>query len=83
MEKCKIVRHCCIDYGGWVYGMFWGIVHGLKLHNFVSRLEIVDSIAKPLKICCDNSIVVFFSKNKYSKGAKHMELKYFTIKEEV
>ena len=33
---------------------------------------------------CDNSAAVFFSKNdKYSKGAKHMELKYFVVKEEV
>jgi len=37
-----------------------------------------------LKIYCDNSTSVFFSKNdKYSKGAKHMELKYFVVKEEV
>jgi len=54
------------------------------LRNFVSGLGIVDSIAKPLRIYCDNSAVVFFSKNdKYSKGAKHMELKYFVVKEEV
>jgi len=47
-------------------------------------LEIVDSIAKPLKIYCDNFAAVFFSKNdKYSKGTKHMELKYFIVKEEV
>ena len=33
---------------------------------------------------CDNSIAVFLSKNdKYSKGAKHMKLKYFVVKEEV
>ena len=33
---------------------------------------------------CDNSAADFFSKNdKYFKGATHMELKYFTIKEEV
>ena len=33
---------------------------------------------------CDNSAAVFFSKNdKYSTGAKHMELKYFAVKEEV
>ena len=37
-----------------------------------------------LKIYCDNSAAVFFSKNdKYSRGAKHMELKYFAVKEEV
>ncbi|KAA0067411.1 Retrovirus-related Pol polyprotein from transposon TNT 1-94 [Cucumis melo var. makuwa] len=59
-------------------------VHGLWLRNFISELEIVDSIAKPLRIYCDNSAAVFFSKNdKYSKGVKHMELKYFTVKEEV
>lgn len=70
MEKCKTIHHCCIDYRGWVCGMLWGILHGLKLHNFVSGLGIVDSIAKPLKIYCDNSTVVFFSKNnKCSKGA--------------
>jgi len=33
---------------------------------------------------CDNSVAVFFSKNdKYSKGVKHMKLKYFVVKEEV
>nr|KYP31473.1 Retrovirus-related Pol polyprotein from transposon TNT 1-94 [Cajanus cajan] len=54
------------------------------LQNFISGLGIVDSIAKPLKMYCDNSTAVFFSKNnKYSKGAKHMELKYFAMKEEV
>ncbi|KAL0544329.1 hypothetical protein IC582_019442 [Cucumis melo] len=63
---------------------FEATVHGLWLRNFISGLGIVDSIAKPLRIFCDNSAAVFFSKNdKYSKGAKHMELKYFAVKEEV
>ncbi|CAL1373961.1 unnamed protein product [Linum trigynum] len=58
--------------------------HGLWLRNFISGLGIVDTIAKPLKIYYDNSAAVFFSKNdKYSKGAKHMEVKYFVVKEEV
>ena len=30
------------------------------LRNFISRLGVVDSIARPLKIYCDNSTVVFF-----------------------
>ena len=60
------------------------IVQGLWLQNFISGLGVVDSIAKPLRIYCDNTAAVFFSKNnKYSKGAKHMELKYFVVKEEV
>ncbi|KAH9671264.1 hypothetical protein KPL70_017295 [Citrus sinensis] len=60
------------------------IVHGLWLRNFISGLRIIDSIAKLLKIYCDNVATIFFSKNnRYSKGAKHMELKYLAVKEEV
>ncbi|RVW60458.1 Retrovirus-related Pol polyprotein from transposon TNT 1-94 [Vitis vinifera] len=59
-------------------------VHGLWLRNFISGLAIVNTIEKLLRIYCDNSAAIFFSKNdKYSNGAKHMELKYFAIKEEV
>ncbi|OIT00903.1 hypothetical protein A4A49_23935 [Nicotiana attenuata] len=63
---------------------FEAIIHALWLPNFISRHGVVDTITKPLKIYCDNSAAVFFSKNdKYSKCAKHIELKYFTVKEEV
>ncbi|XP_075096199.1 secreted RxLR effector protein 161-like [Nicotiana tabacum] len=63
---------------------FEATIHALWLQNFILGLGVVDTITKPLKIYCDNSAAVFFSKNdKYSKGAKHMELKYFTVKEEV
>jgi len=63
---------------------FEATVQANWLRNFISGLGVVDSISKPLKIYCDNSAAVFFSKNdKYSKGAKHVELKYFAIKEEV
>ena len=63
---------------------FEATVQANWLQNFVSGLGIVNSIAKPLRIYCDNSAVVFFSKiDKYSKGVKHVELKYFVVKEEV
>ena len=63
---------------------FEATVHGLWLRNFISGLGVVDSISKPLRIYCDNAVAVFFSKNdRYSNGAKHMELKYFAVKEEV
>ena len=63
---------------------FEATIQGLWLRNFISGLGVIDSIARPLKIYCDNSAAVFFSKNdKYSKGAKHMEIKYFAVKEEV
>ncbi|XP_070057767.1 secreted RxLR effector protein 161-like [Nicotiana tabacum] len=63
---------------------FEATIHALWLRNFISRLGVVDTITKPLKIYCDNSAAVLFFKNdKYSKSATHMELKYFTVKEEV
>ena len=63
---------------------FEATVHGLWLRNFISGLRIVDSVSKPLRIYCNNFAAVFFFKNdKYSKGAKHMELKYLTVKEDV
>ncbi|KAL9172095.1 hypothetical protein ABFS82_03G022000 [Erythranthe guttata] len=58
--------------------------HALWLRNFILGLKAVDSIAKPLKIYCDNTAAVFFSKNgKYSSGSKHMDLKYLVVKERV
>ena len=63
---------------------FEATVYGLWLWNFISGLEIIDSVSKPLRIYCNNFAAVFFFKNdKYSKGAKHMELKYLTVKEDV
>ena len=61
---------------------FEAMVQDKWLQNIISGLGIVDNIARALKIYCDNSTTVFFNKNdKYSNGAKHMELKYFAIKE--
>ena len=63
---------------------FEATVQANWLQNFISKPGVVDCIFKPLEIYCDNSTTVFFSKNdKYSKGAKHMELKYFVVKKEV
>ena len=63
---------------------FKATLNRLWLQNFISRLGIVDSITRSLKIYCDNFAAIFFSKNgKYSKGAKHIEIKYFVVKEEV
>ena len=63
---------------------FGAIINGLWLRNLISGLEIIDSIAKLLKIYCDNTATIFFFKNdNYSKRAKHTKLKYFIVKEEL
>ena len=43
------------------------MINVLWLRNFILGLGVVDTITKLLKIYCDNSVAVFFSKNdKYS-----------------
>jgi hypothetical protein len=81
MEKCKTTIIASSTMEAEFVACFEATIHGLWLRNFISGLRIVDSIAKPLRIYCDNSAAVFFSKNdKYSNGAKHMELKYFSLR---
>ena len=54
------------------------------MRKFISGHGVVDTISKPSKIYCDDSTIIFFSKNdKYSRGAKRIELKYFAVKEKV
>ncbi|XP_070035557.1 secreted RxLR effector protein 161-like [Nicotiana tomentosiformis] len=74
----------CIDTRKSTFGYLFQLAEGAISWKSVKQTWVVDTITKPLKIYCDNSAVVFFSKNdKYSKGAKQIELKYFTINEEV
>ena len=40
--------------------------HAIWLQNFISALEVVHSISRPLKLFYDNSVVVSFSKNSMS-----------------
>ena len=62
---------------------FEAMVQTKWLRNFILGLGIVDSIAKLLENYCDSFASVFFARNnKYSKGAKYMELKYFVVKGE-
>lgn len=63
---------------------FEAAVQALWLRNFISDLGIIDSIARPLKNYCDISASIFMSKNdKYSNGAKYIDIKYLFVKKEV
>lgn len=58
--------------------------HTIWLRNFVSGLHVIDSIMRPLRIYCDNSVVVRFSKNnKTTGGSKHIDIKYLVVREKV
>ena len=52
--------------------------------SFITGLRIVDSISRPLRIYCDNSVAVFMAKNnKSGSQSKHIDIKYLAIKEHV
>ena len=54
------------------------ICHGIWLQNFISTLEVVHSISRPLKLFCDNSTAIYFSKNTRSTSlSKHIDVKFF------
>ena len=56
--------------------------HAIWLQNFISALEV--AISKPLKLICYNSTAVFFSKNTMSTSySKHIDVKFFLVKEKV
>jgi hypothetical protein len=49
--------------------------------NFISCLRVVDNIIKPLKLYCNNKVVVFFSHNdKLSEATKHIDIKYLVMR---
>ena len=52
--------------------------------TFISALEVVRSISRLLKLLCDNSAVVPFSRNTMSTyRSKHIDVKFFFIKDKV
>ena len=54
------------------------------LWNFISVLEVVHSILRPLKLFFDNSTVISFSRNTRSTSrSKHINVKLFFVKEKV
>ena len=58
--------------------------HSIWLQNFISSLEVVHSISRLLKLFCDNFVAVSFSRNtKSTSRSKHIDVKFFFVKEKV
>ena len=59
-----------------------GQVNWLK--KFIPGLKVVDDIYRPLKLYCDNNPVVQYAHNNKSSGAaKHIDIKYYVMKDKV
>ena len=59
-----------------------GQVNWLK--KFIPGLKVVDDINRPLKLYCDNEPAVTYAHNNKSSGAaKHIDIKYYVVKDKV
>ena len=65
--------------------IYEGMCEGLWIRNFLMQTRILSHIVSDaLVIHCDNEVVVFFSKNsKRSNNSKHIDLKYYSVRERV
>ena len=60
------------------------IFHVIWLRNFILALEVIHSIYILLKLFCDNSAAVSFSRNTMSTSrSKHIDAKFYFVKEKV
>ncbi|PRQ45809.1 putative RNA-directed DNA polymerase [Rosa chinensis] len=61
------------------------VCEGLWIRNFLMQTKVLSHIvAGTLVIYCDNEAAVFFSKNsKRSNNSKHIDLKYYSVRERV
>jgi hypothetical protein len=45
---------------------------------------VVDSIERPLKLCCDNEPALLYAhNNKKIKAAKHINIRFYVVKEKI
>ena len=84
IKKLKANRH----YIDTMYAEFvacyeaTGQVNWLK--KFIPGLKVVDDIYRPLKLYCDNNLAVQYAHNNKSSGAaKHIDIKYYVVKDKV
>ncbi|KAK9932856.1 hypothetical protein M0R45_020078 [Rubus argutus] len=65
--------------------VYEGVCQGLWLRNFLIQTRLLDSISsRPLRVYCDNSAAVCFT--RITRGLpiqKHIDLKYYSVRERV
>jgi hypothetical protein len=54
------------------------------LKKFIPGLKVIDNINEPLRLYCDNNPAVQYAHNNRSSGAtKHIDIKYYVVKDKV
>jgi hypothetical protein len=60
------------------------VEQAMWLKKFVSGLKVVDSIERPLKLYCGNeSAVLYAHNNKKIKAVKHINIRFYVVKEKI
>ncbi|KAJ9542988.1 hypothetical protein OSB04_029494 [Centaurea solstitialis] len=74
----------CYEFDPDIVACHEAMNHCLWLQNFISRFGDLNFVSGPLNLYCDNKAAVFFSRHdRYSKGTKHMDLKYLLVKQAI
>jgi hypothetical protein len=63
------------------YEAMWQV---MWLKKFVPGLRVVDSIERPLKLYCNNEpTVIYAHNNKETKATKHIDIRFYVVKEKI
>jgi hypothetical protein len=56
----------------------------MRLKKFVPGLKVVDNIERPLKLKCDNEPAILYAhNNKKIKAVKHINIRFYVVKEKI
>lgn len=81
MEMCQTNTHNFFNNGGRILACFEAILQPSWIHNFITILDFLLNVQRPLKIYCDNSGAISFSHDTgTSLRFKHINVKYLFIK---
>ena len=85
MENFKANHHYIVHNVCQVVACYEAIGQVNWLKKFMPELKVVDDINKPLKLYCDNNpAVCYYAHNNKSSGvAKHIDIKYYVVKDKV
>ena len=84
MEKCLVDIRVSSTMKAEYVTCYEATCHAIWLRNFISTLKVVHSISRSVKLFCDNSTIVSFSRNtRNTSRFKHIDVKFFFVKEKV
>ena len=80
MEKCQTNTCNFFTMEAEYVACYEATCHVIWLWNFISALEVVHPIFRPLKLLCNNCVVVSFSRS--TSRSKHIDVKFFFCERE-